>query len=165
MIRSSLYHQVFQISRFLYALFFLFIVRPRSMFHTKSKVFLCPRHKMAWGMDPPFSHSVIIQFPFIISAMDAQMNASYDYAGKARIWSWSEVFDRVIPLELSKNMKIFSFHSLSLQRLHTFNSNLIYGYIIRLCRTNSNFVMVQWFLSELFFLRKFSVSALYHKFM
>jgi hypothetical protein len=44
------------------------------------------------------------------------------------------IFDRVVPLELRKKCEIFSFRSLSLQQLHTFNLNLIYGYIIVLCQ-------------------------------
>jgi hypothetical protein len=36
---------------------------------------------------------------------------------------------RVIPLEIGKKYEIFSFRSLSLQWLHTFNSNLKCGYI------------------------------------
>jgi hypothetical protein len=55
------------------------------------------------------------------------------------------IFDRVTPLELRKKIKIFSFRSLSLQRLHTFNSNFIYGCIIGLCRSGSNLVIVWWF--------------------
>jgi hypothetical protein len=40
---------------------------------------------------------------------------------------------------------INGFRSLSLERLHTFNSNLVYEYIIGLCRSSSNLVMVRWF--------------------
>jgi hypothetical protein len=43
---------------------------------------------------------------------------------------------------------IISFRSLSWQQLHTFNSNLTYGYIKGKCRSNSNLVMAQWFLTE-----------------
>jgi hypothetical protein len=37
------------------------------------------------------------------------------------------------------------FRSISLERLDIFNSNLVYGYIIGLCRSSSNLVMVRWF--------------------
>jgi hypothetical protein len=33
--------------------------------------------------------------------------------------------------------------------LHTFNSNLTYGYVMRKYRSSSNLVMVRWFLAEL----------------
>jgi hypothetical protein len=39
---------------------------------------------------------------------------------------------------------VIGFRSLSLERLHTFNSNLVYGCIIGLCRSGSNLVMVRW---------------------
>ena len=52
------------------------------------------------------------------------------------------------------------FRSLSLERLHTFNSNLVYGYILGLCRPSSNLVMVGWFFDGVIHLDKISVSAL-----
>jgi hypothetical protein len=45
--------------------------------------------------------------------------------------------------------------------LHTFNSNLTYGYIIRIYRSSLTLVMVRWILTELCPLMKFSVSVHY----
>jgi hypothetical protein len=46
---------------------------------------------------------------------------------------------------LSFRHSINGFRSLFLERLHTFNSNLVHEYIIGLCRSSSNLVMVGWF--------------------
>jgi hypothetical protein len=46
------------------------------------------------------------------------------------------------------------FRSISLEQLNTFNSNLVYGYIIELCRSGSNLVMVQWFFDRVIPLEK-----------
>jgi hypothetical protein len=53
------------------------------------------------------------------------------------------VFDRVISLEQKKKKNrnfqfLFLFISLSLEWLHTFNSNLIYGFVIGLHRSSMN---------------------------
>jgi hypothetical protein len=50
--------------------------------------------------------------------------------------------------------------------LHTFNSNLKYGYVMRKYRSNSNLVMVRWFFAELCHFHfendiEFSVSVFY----
>jgi hypothetical protein len=53
------------------------------------------------------------------------------------------------PLTLKKKEEIFSFCSLFPQQLYIFNSNLTYGYVIRMRWSTLNLVMVWWFLTEL----------------
>jgi hypothetical protein len=61
-----------------------------------------------------------------------------------------------IVLHLSlRHSIIIGFRLLSLERLHKFNSNLVYGYIIGLCRSSSNLVMVQWSFDSVIPLEKF----------
>jgi hypothetical protein len=55
----------------------------------------------------------------------------------------SMVLIRIMPLLLWKK-EIFSFCSLSPQQLYIFNSNLTYGYVIRINWPSSNLVMVWW---------------------
>ena len=79
--------------------------------------------------------SVIIWFPFIISATVQHNQLKFDIwihhrkmQVKFEVGHGLMIFDRVSPLELGKKSEIFRFCSLSLLRLHTFNSDLIYGY-------------------------------------
>jgi hypothetical protein len=70
----------------------------------------------------------------------------YEFAGQDQICLWSDDFLTKLSLWTLKKIEIFIFYSLSLQWLHTFHSNLIYRYIIELCRSNSNLVVVWWIL-------------------
>lgn len=115
--------------------------------------FLCPRHKMArtYSVTPfrqsallSFCHSVIIHFPIIISTSVAHIQLKFD------TWMWLMniefefglmIFDRVMPLELRKNGK-FTFLSLSQQPLYVFNSNLIYGCVIKIYKVSLSLNLV-----------------------
>jgi hypothetical protein len=59
------------------------------------------------------------------------MDMSKEWAGQVPIWSWFDVYwQSYDPLTMNKG--IFSFRSLSFQQLYIFNSNLTYGYFIRI---------------------------------
>jgi hypothetical protein len=76
-------------------------------------------------------------------------NLTYGYVKGMRRSSLNLVmvqwfYCRVMPLSLWKQYEIFSFRSLSPQWLYIFNSNLTYGYVIRIHWSSLNLVIVWW---------------------
>jgi hypothetical protein len=95
---------------------------------------------------------VLLQFstnPGTLSKKYIYINAFYAPAMK-----WPRAYS------VTLRHSIIGFHLLSLELLHTFNSSLVYGYILGLCRSSSNLVMVWWFFDRVIPLEKISVSAL-----
>jgi hypothetical protein len=154
------------------------IVLPCSVFLSSSvSVYClgnCCKHLTYWYIVRKCSSSSMVMARWLLAVLSLNIFSvsvhylSNSYTDSTQIWhidmcrsssNLVMVWWFLTELNVEKKKKFLVLVHYLPQQLYAFNSNIMYGYVIRMCRSSSNLVMVRWFWTNiiLFNLKKFEI--------